>query len=435
MKVIYNVNVITMNRNKDIIENGVVLIENGKIKEVGGPELLPALEAENRIDGQGGILIPGMVNTHTHISMIVFRSLADDVPDRLKRYLFPLEEALVDEELVRVGADYGIAEMLLSGVTTFADMYYFEDEVAQAAKAMGIRAVLGETVMNFPSPDSQEAYGGLAYGTRFIEKWKNDDRITPAIAPHAPYTNDTQHLRLADEISKKYGVPIIMHVAEMEYERDLYQKEYGMTPVGYLNEIGLLSERLLAVHAVHVTEDDLCLLKKHNVGISHNVGSNAKSAKGIAPVLNMRGQGLDVGMGTDGPMSGNTLDIMTQMNLLPKVHKLFSGDRSLFPAADVVEMATIGGAKALKMDQMIGSIEPGKRADLVLVETDSVNMQPIYDYYSALVYSANPSNVRAVWVEGENLVMDKKLVHFDLRELQARLHTMHDKIVDVAERL
>lgn len=433
--IIKNVNILTMDREKRVIKNGVVIIEKDIIVDVGDNKLLDKYEDDYIIDGQDGILIPGMVNAHTHVPMVVFRSLADDVPDRLKRYLFPLEKMLVNRELVSIGSKYGISEMLLSGVTTFADMYYFEDEVAQAAKEMGIRAVVGETVLNFPAPDSSIPYGGLEYGEDFISKWKDDDRIIPAIAPHAPYTNDDAHLKMAFDIAEKYDVPIMMHVAEMDYEWAQYKEDYNMTPVGYLDSIGVLNNRFLAAHLVHVTDDDLQIIKDKKVGISHNVGANSKGAKGVAPAVDMYNMGLKIGLGTDGPMSGNTLDIITQMGLVGKVHKLFNRDRSLFPAKEIVEMATTGGARALNLDHKIGSIEVGKKADIVIFETKSINMQPVYDYYSVLVYSANAGNVDTVIVDGEVLVDKKMLKKCNINNIYKEMKGLHNNIKKVAERL
>lgn len=426
--IIKNVNILTMNKNREIIENGVVIIKDNIIEAVGGEELLEKYKGTRIIDGKDGILIPGMVNTHTHAAMVVFRSLGDDVPDRLKKYIFPLEKQLVNRNLVSLGSKYAISEMLLSGVTTFTDMYYFEDQVAMAAKEMGIRAVLGETVMNFPVPDSKEAYGGLEYGERFIKQWHNDNLITPAIAPHAPYSCDTEHLQKASCISERYNIPMIMHVSEMDYEIEKYKREYNMTPVQYLDNIGVLNDRFIAAHLIHVTNNDIDIIEKRNIGIAHNIGANAKAGKGVPPLKEMFRRGLKVGLGSDGPMSGNTLDIITQMSLVGKIHKLFNKDRSLFPAGEIVEMATIGGARAIGMDKYIGSIEPGKKADIVIFETSSVNMQPIYDYYSVLTYSANAGNVDTVIVDGKVLVHNKSLTKFDFTKCSEQLKILRKDI-------
>ena len=432
--IIENVTILTMNNNKDIIEDGVLVIEDNKIKAIGTKEIKEKFkDIDKIIDGDGGILIPGMINCHTHVSMIPFRSLADDCPDRLKRYLFPLEQKLVDEKLTYIGAKYAISEMLLGGVTTFCDMYYFEDEVAKAAKELNIRGVLCETVLNFPSPDSKESYGGLEYSKWFIEKWKGDSLITPGIAPHAPYTNSDESLKEAYSISKKYNVPLTMHVAEMDYEWNQYINDLNLTPVQYLDKLGILDENFISAHTVLVNDEDIEILKKRNVKVSHNIGANAKGAKGVAPILKMREKGIDIGLGSDGPMSGNTIDIITQMSLVGKIHKLFSKDRSVLPSVELLEMATIGGAKVLGMDKEIGSIEVGKKADLVLFEVNSVNMQPIYDYYSTIVYSSNPSNIDTVIIDGKIVVHNKKLISGDIKKIRKELVSLKDKINNIAK--
>ncbi len=436
IKLIKNVTILTMNENKDIIENGVLVIEDDTILEVGTFKLEDKYKnADVVIDGEEGILIPGMVNCHTHASMIPFRSLADDCKDRLKRYLFPLEKKMVSKELVYVGAKYAICEMLLGGVTTFCDMYYFEDEVAKAAKELNIRGVLCETVVNFPAPDSEECFGGLEYSEGFIEKWKNDNLIIPGIAPHAPYTNSDDSLKAAYDLSKKYNVPLTMHVAEMDYEYEKYINEYKLTPVKYLDKLGILDENFIAAHSILIDDEDIQILKNKGVKVSHNIGANAKGAKGVAPILKMKEEGIDIGLGSDGPMSGNTLDIITQMSQVGKIHKLFLNDRSILASIELLEMATIGGAKVLGLDKKIGSIESGKKADLVIIETQSVNMQPIYDYYAAIVYSSNPSNVSTVIVDGKIVVKDKKLLSGDFKCIRKDLMELKENIFDVARNL
>lgn len=435
-----NVTIITMNKNKDVIENGIVAFEGNKIIYVGDnkekDEFISEIQDEVEIiDGEEGILMPGMINCHTHASMIPFRSLADDYKDRLKRYLFPLEQRLVDKELTYIGAKYAIAEMLLGGVTTFCDMYYFEDEVAKAAKELNMRGILCETIVNFAAPDSKDAFGGLEYSEKFIKKWKDDQLITPGIAPHAPYTNTDESLKKSYEISKKYGVPMTMHVAEMDYELAKYKEEYNLTPVQYLNKLGILDSNFISAHTVLVDDDDIKVLKENGVGVSHNIGANAKGAKGVAPIIKMKEAGINIGLGTDGPMSGNTLDIIGQMVQVGKIHKLFNNDRSLLPSIELVEMATIGGARVLGIDKEVGSIEVGKKADFTLIETKSVNMQPIYDYYAAIVYSANASNIDSVVVDGKIVVRNKTLVSGDFSKIRESLLSLKEKIKKVADEL
>ncbi len=433
--IIKNINILTMNDNKDIIENGIVAYKNNKIIYVGNKNIYENKDNIEVIDGEDGILMPGMINCHTHVSMVPFRSLADDYKDRLKRYLFPLEQRLVDKRLTYIGAKYGIAEMLLGGVTTFCDMYYFEDEVAKAAKELNIRGILCETVIDFPSPDSKEKFGGLEYSKWFIEKWKDDELIIPGIAPHAPYTNNDKSLKEAYNISKKYNVPITMHVAEMGYELKEYKDKYNLTSVGYLDKLGILDSNFISAHTILVNDEDIQILKIRDVKVSHNIGANSKGAKGIMPIFKMKENNIDIGLGTDGPMSGNTLDIITQMSQVGKIHKLFNNDRTLLPSVELVEMATIGGARVLGIDNKVGSIEVGKNADLVLIETQSVNMQPIYDYYSTIVYSSNPSNVDTVIVNGDIVVKNKKLVSGDFNNIRKDLLKLKNEIIEVANTL
>lgn len=433
--IIKNINILTMNDNKDIIENGIVAYKNNKIIYVGNENIYENKDNIEVIDGEDGILMPGMINCHTHVSMVAFRSLADDYKDRLKRYLFPLEQRLVDKRLTYIGAKYGIAEMLLGGVTTFCDMYYFEDEVAKAAKELNIRGILCETVIDFPSPDSKEKFGGLEYSKWFIEKWKDDELIIPGIAPHAPYTNNDKSLKEAYKISKKYNVPITMHVAEMDYELKEYKDKYNLTPVGYLDKLGILDSNFISAHTILVNDEDIQILKIRDVKVSHNIGANSKGAKGIMPIFKMKENNIDIGLGTDGPMSGNTLDIITQMSQVGKIHKLFNNNRTLLPSVELVEMATIGGARVLGIDNKVGSIEVGKNADLVLIETQSVNMQPIYDYYSTIVYSSNPSNVDTVIVNGDIVVKNKKLVSGDFNKIRKDLLKLKNEISEVSKTL
>lgn len=417
---IKNANIITMDKYMTHIENGYVIIKDDKIAMIGDMKDYENI-AEDEIDAQGGILMPGMINTHTHISMIPFRSLGDDCKDRLRRFLFPLEIEFMTKELVYKSAKYAICELLLNGVTTIMDMYYFEDEVARAADELGIRGVLGETIVNFPSCDSEKAYGGLEYGEKFIKKWVGNKRITPFIAPHAPNTNNTDSLIKANNLSKKYNVPLSMHISEMDYELEYYKEKYNKTPIEYLDSIGVLSERLVAAHCIFLTENDINLLKKHYVKVAHCIGSNTKSAKGVSPISKLLQNGINVGLGTDGPSSGNTLDIITQFKLFANFHKVANKDRTIFPSNEIVKLGTIDGAKVLNKEKEIGSIEIGKKADLVILETKSPNMFPIFDIYSTLVYSANAGNIDTVFVNGKCLVKDKKLLGIDFEKIKQEL--------------
>jgi 5-methylthioadenosine/S-adenosylhomocysteine deaminase len=258
--IIKNGLILTMNKKLQVIKNGVIAVNGNKIVAVGSNNLLKKYSSDNIINAENGIVMPGMINAHTHAAMSVFRSIGDDVGDRLKRFLFPLEKQLVTPQLVYDGTLHGAVEMVKGGVTTMVDMYYFEDQAADAVKKIGMRGVMGETIMKNPTPDSQKPYGGIDYAVKFVKKYKNDNLITPAFAPHATYTNDTKHLKKVQELAEKYNVPIVMHVAETKAEVSKYKKEYNMTPVGYLDSIGLLSNHLIAAHCIFVNDDDINLL-------------------------------------------------------------------------------------------------------------------------------------------------------------------------------
>lgn len=414
--------ILTMNEQMEQFPDGYLVIDGTTILETGAMDSLPKdIPFDTCIDAKGAILLPGMVNTHTHIGMIPFRSLGDDYPDRLRRFLFPLENECMNEKLAYSSGKYAIAEMQLAGVTTFFDMYYFEHQLAIAADEMHSRGLLAETVIDSVTVDVSEPMGGMQYAERFLPKWQGNDRIQATVAPHAPYSNTIEVLQEANALSQKHNVPWMMHVSEMDFEVEKYREERGQTPIEFLEEIGVLSPRLVAAHCIHLSDHDIELLKKYDVKVAHCIGANTKSAKGVARVRDLLAAGVVVGLGTDGPSSGNTLDLFSQMRMFANFHKTHLQERSAFPAEQIVKLATIGGAKVLGMAEHIGSIEAGKQADIILVETDSVNMFPIFDPYSALVYSANAGNVRDVFIAGKQVVAEKKLVDFDIRQLRAEL--------------
>ncbi len=419
---------VTMNAAKTIYTDGAVVIKDGHIIAVCPASVAAAYSAPKTIDAAGDIVMPGMVNTHTHASMTVFRGLGDDVPDRLQRFIFPLEHKLVNREIVYWGALYGMVEMVEGGVTTIADMYYFEDEVARGARKLGIRGILGETVLNAPAPDATEPYGGFEYARKFIQDSPHDPLITPAFAPHAPYTVDAEHLRTIQKEADALGVPILMHVAEMPSEVADIRKNFNKTPIEYLDSLGLLSPRLVAAHCIFVSDSDIALLKARDVGVAHNMVSNIKSAKGVAPALQMFNHGVRVGLGTDGPMSGNTLDIIGQLGYVAKVQKLSNHDRNVMPAVSVVEMATMGGARALHMENKIGSLETGKLADIVVLDHDSTTITPFYDFYSTLVYAASAHDVRTTIIQGRVVMENRRILTVDVPEVREHMRELSRKI-------
>lgn len=430
-KIIKNGIVVTMNAAGDVWDHGYVMFEDTKILAA-GPEdelektlqeltaqgILKAGETFEEIDAKRAIVIPGLVNTHCHLGMIPFRGLGDDCKDRLRVFLLPMENQAMDAEMAKLSTRYAIGELLLSGVTTVLDMYYFEEVVAKVMDEMGIRGIAGETVMEKDSCDSKNADEAIRRGIALIEAYKDHPRVSGAITPHGTTTCSPETLKRAYEEDVKAGTVFTLHVAEMDYEMTQLREQYNMTPIEFMEHIGVLGPNTLAAHSIRTTEYDVEILAKHGASVAHCIASNTKAAKGVAPVSLMHKHGMSVGFGTDGPASGNTLDLFIQMRMCENFHKNELHDRSAFPAKEVVSMATIEGARALGLGDITGSIEPGKQADLVLVETDSPNMFPVYDPYSALVYSAIASNVRDVYVAGECLVKEKKLVREDFAKIR-----------------
>lgn len=421
--------VVTMNDRKDVIDGGAVVIKDARIVAVGPAAIAARYAPTKTIDARGGMVLPGMINTHTHAAMTVFRSLGDDVPDRLRRFIFPLEKNLVDREIVYWGTLHGAMEMIEGGTTTFADMYYFEDEVARAARQIGMRGVLGATIVNFPAPDAPEPYGGLANGKKLVAQFRGDPLITPAFAPHAPYTLDAEHLRAIAKEAAALDAPVLMHVAEMQADEiDFLRKEYNQTPIEFLNSVGLLNRRLVAAHCIFVNDTDIALLKQHDVGVAHAMVANIKSAKGVSPAMKMFDQGVRVGLATDGPMSGNTLDVLGQLGYAAKVHKLANKDRTLAPSVTIVEMATRGGARALHLEDRLGSLEAGKLADVIVFDADATNLIPNYDVYATLVYAASPKDVRTTIIHGRVVMEDRKLTTVNAAEVRAKMRALQKKI-------
>ena len=426
--VISNGVLITMNFPKAVHEKGMVIIDNDTISYAGEENNTLIQPNSRAIDAKGGIIMPGLINTHTHIGMSLFRTLADDTADRLKKYLFPLEKKFVTPELVYWASLYSLTEMIEGGTTTFTDMYYFEDVVADAAVKAGVRGILGESVLNFPAPDAEEPYGGFAYAEKFLNSYSNHPLVTPALAPHAPYSLDFENLKKTAALADEWNIPVLSHLAEMPFETRQIAEEYGMSPVELYSKTGLLSPRMTAAHCIYVNDKDINLLKTSGAGVAHNVAANLKGGKGISPALKMFDMGIPIGIGTDGPMSGNTMDLINLLSYTAKIHKLDNKDRTLMPPQKVVEMATIGGARALHIENKTGSLETGKKADIIIVSTDSTSMFPIYDYYSALVYCASPRDVNTVIINGELVMEDRDIKTFSKKETRAAAEKIVAKI-------
>ncbi len=403
--------VVTMDGQRHIYEDGAVVVTGDTIIAIGPRADLEAkYETRQTIDAKNMLVLPGLINGHTHVPMTLFRGLHDDVTlnDWLYKYIFPAEKRNVTEEFVRWGTRLAAAEQIRSGVTTFADMYYFEDAVAEETKAAGMRGVLGETFIDFPAPDNKNEAAMLDYTEKFLKKWQGDPLIHAAPAPHSIYTQD------ASALARKYHAPILIHVAEMKKERDDSEKQNGMSPVQYLDKIRVLGPDVVAAHCIFVDEADRKILAQHNVGCVHNPSSNMMIASGVAPVPEMRAAGIAVGLGTDGPAgSNNDLDLMEEIDLAAKLAKITKMSPLALNALAVVEMATIDGARALHMEKEIGSLEKGKKADLILISLDEPNAVPMYDVYAQIAYALKASDVQTVMIGGRVVMRDHKLLTVD----------------------
>jgi len=416
------------------LEDGVVAIDDGRILAVGPTaELAGRYAAADTIDASGMAVLPGLVNAHTHVPMTLFRGIADDLAlmDWLENYIFPAEATFVDAEFVRWGTRLAAAEMIRSGTTTFADMYYFEADIGREARSAGLRAVVGQTLIDFPVPDASTWEQAIARARAFVAEFEDDPLITPALAPHSPYTVSAEHLvqvrRLADEL----GVPILIHVAETQDElRQVAERSGGLGPVAYLDSLGFLGDAVVAAHVVWPTDAEIATLAARDVGVVHNPESNMMLASGVAPVPAMRAAGVDVGLGTDGPAgSNNDLDMIGEMGSAARLQKVTRGDPRALGARDVLEMATIGGARALDMDDRIGSLEPGKRADVIVVDLSAAHTQPVYDVESAIVYAARGGDVITTIVDGRLLMRDRRLLTLDEGAILAKAREYRDRIM------
>lgn len=433
--IIKNGTVLTMDKNNKVINNGVVIIKDNKIISVGNKELLKVYSAKKIIDAENGIIMPGMINTHNHLPMIAFRGLGEEgIKNRLFAYFFPLEGEKLNRDLIYKATIHGSIDMALSGVTTYADMYYHMDEMAKATKDVGIRGVLGETVIKFPVIDAKTPYGGIEYAINFIEEYKNDDLIIPAFGPHAPYTVSKEKMQEIENLSKQYNVPIMIHVGEFDDE-DKRLNLKNKSVIEYMDSIGVLNNRVLLAHAIHLNEKDLDIIKKREASIAYNPMANAKGATGIARAYEMLNKNIKVGLGTDGPMSSNQIDLFRTLSYASSMQRLKYNDRTIMTPDVVVKMATIGGAQALNLDKKIGSIEPGKLADIVIIETKSPNMMPNYDPFATLVFQANPSNVDTTIVNGKIIVENKKLKTYDIKKNIKQMKEIENDIAKFAKEL
>jgi 5-methylthioadenosine/S-adenosylhomocysteine deaminase len=422
--------VVTLNDALEVFSPGAVAVKGENIVTVGPADELKARYRTNRrLEYPYGLLIPGLINAHTHAAMALFRGLADDLPleDWLNSHIFPAERHL-DREFVYWGTKLAVAEMLLSGTTTFCDMYLFADAVARAAAETGIRAVIGEVLYDFLSPN----YGPPAEGLRFSEElcrtYQGHPRVSVAIQPHAVYTCSPDLLQQCGEMAANLRVPLIIHLSETQKEVAFCQTAFGATPVKHLYNLGLLTRHLVGDHAVILTEEDMDLLATSGAKVAHCPESNMKLASGIAPVTELLARGVPVGLGTDGCASNNNLDMLQEIDTAAKLQKVHHLDPTALPATQALTLATRGSATVLGLEQEVGSLTPGRKADLIVIDLNQPHMTPLYDPYSHLVYSAGGGDVHTVMVHGQILVQDKKLLAFDLEETLARARELAQKV-------
>lgn len=418
--IITNALIVTMDSGYRVIERGGLAIRSDKIIAIGDTdEISNTYQAPIVLDGTKKVLMPGLINAHTHSPMTIFRGYADDMP--LKRwlydYIFPAEAAFITPETVQLGTKLAVAEMLKSGTTTFNDMYYLIDEMVDVVEKTGIRAVLSHGLIDFPVPGCPDPEYGFSFAEEMIQTWNAHPRITIGLAVHANYSSAAHIYQRASAISNEYGLPFNTHLAETRWEFDLVRKNHGMTPVEYLDHLGVMGQHMVAAHCVHLTEGDMDLLASRGVGVAHNPQCNMKLASGVAPIPELLKRGVRVGIGTDGVASNNNLDLIEEMRTAAFLHKLNSNDSSVLDARTTLEMGTIGGARLLGMEEKIGSLEPGKQADMIMLDLDKAHAHPVYNIYSLIIYSLHGADVDTVIVGGKVLMVKRNLMTMNEKAL------------------
>jgi 5-methylthioadenosine/S-adenosylhomocysteine deaminase len=424
--------VVTMDAQRHVIENGAIAIVGDHIVDVGSRDAIDkAWQAKQRLDRPDAILTPGLINTHTHAPMSLFRGIADDLKlqEWLEKYIFPAEAKNVDAEFVRWGTRLACLEMALGGTTTYVDMYYFEDTIAQTTKEAGLRGVLGQTIIGFPAPDYKAPQDAVAGTEKFFKEFPNDSLIVPAVAPHAIFTNSDETLKAARALADRYQKPLVIHLSETKTENNEILAKRKMTPTAALNSLGVFNGWTIAAHGVWLDDADLKIIKARGVGLAHNPSSNMKLASGIAPVVKILDLGIPMGLGTDGAAgSNNDVDMMEEMDLAAKLQKVSTGDPRALPAEQAFAMATITGARAIGMDKMIGSLEKGKRADVISVRLDAPHAAPMYNVYSQLVYALKGSDIGDVMVNGRVVVRDRRMMTLDQAAVMAKAREYQERV-------
>ena len=423
--------VVTMNSSARVVSPGAVAIDGRNIAAVDTPDAIAArFSAQTVIDTTGHVVMPGLVNTHTHAPMVLYRGLADDLAlmDWLQKYIFPAEAKTLSPDFVRAGTRLAALEMIESGTTTYADMYYFEEEIARVTREAGLRGVLGQTIIQFPVADAKTPAEGLARTESFIKEFSNDDLIVPAVAPHSMYTLDAGTLKAARSLADRQHVPVLIHLAETADENKTSIEAHKASPTAYLDSLGFWAPRTVAAHGVWLSPEDMSILARHHVGVSHNPESNMKLASGAAKVGEMQRAGIIVSLGTDGAASNNDLDMFEAMRQAAFLAKLQTSDPRAVPARKALEMATIDGARTLGMDALIGSLEPGKRADVIVVSMTAARQTPMYDPLSHLVYVTRGDDVKTTIVNGRVLMRDRNVLTLDEPRVLNDARALADKV-------
>jgi 5-methylthioadenosine/S-adenosylhomocysteine deaminase len=424
--------VVTVDPQYRILDNAAVAVRGNSIVAIGpATQIQRDYTSAHIVARPQAILMPGLVSTHTHAAMSLLRGIADDLAlqDWLEHHIFPAEAKNVTPDFVLWGTRLACLEMMLGGTTTFTDMYYFEDTASRAVKEAGMRGVMGETIIKFPVADAKTPKDALAYTERFLKEFAGDELVTAAVAPHAIYTNDDATLKAARALANKYNAPLLIHVAETEKELIDTKAERHATPVEALDRLGVFNGRTVAAHCVWLEPQDFEILSRDHVGVAHCPSSNMKLASGAAKVVEMIAHGIHVGLGPDGPAgSNNDLDLMEEMDLAGKLQKLITRDPRALPARQIVEAATIGGARVLGLDSKIGSLEPGKRADMITISLNEANAVPLYDVTSQLVYALKASDVQDVWVNGKQLVDTRRPLTLNSSEIYAHARTLAARV-------
>ena len=419
---IKNALILTQDSARSIIENGVIVISDSKIIEIGNSELSEKYSPKDVIDAKDKLVMPGLINTHTHAAMTILRGVADDLPlkEWLYEHVFPMEAKYVNAENVVLGTQLAIIEMLHSGTTTFNDMYFYEDEIAQVCKKIGMRAVLTESLIDFPVPNNKTPQDGLIYTENLINKYKNDSLITIGVAAHSPYTCSPWLLQESKKLADKYNIPYNIHLSETKWEVDTIQKTYKLTPVGYLDSLKVLSDNVVGAHCVHLTQTDIETIAKLGVGVAHNPQCNLKISSGVAPIPELLKAKAQVGLGTDGVVSNNDLNMFEEMNTAAIIHKYTHNEPTVMSAKEVIDIATIGGAKVLGLDKKVGSLEVGKLADMIIIDLNKPHLIPLYNIYSQIVYSMDGSDVETVIINGKVVMKENKILSIDENEVLSK---------------